>query len=103
MPTAVTDVRSCPSRTRQTDRACERRPRRDAAHWHVPRVTKRRLCLTGRGALPGGAVPWTRRPPAADTRVGARVSCAVPRSERNVAERARMVRGFVLYLADLGA
>jgi len=26
-------------------------------------VTKRRLCLTGRGALPGGSVPWTRRPP----------------------------------------
>ena len=30
-------------------RACERRPQRDAAHWHVSRVTKRRLCLTGRG------------------------------------------------------
>src|SRR3954469_23197893 len=101
MARAVTEVRSCPSRTRQTARACERRPRRDAAHWHVSRVTKRRLCLTGRGALPGGSVPWTRRPPAADTRVGARVSCAAPQSDRNVAERARMVRTFVVYLADL--
>src|SRR4051794_5221826 len=53
MPSAVTDVRSCPSRTRQNARACERRPRGDAAHWHVSRVTKRRLSLTGRGGCPG--------------------------------------------------
>src|SRR6476469_5204441 len=46
-----------------------------AVHWHVLRVTKRRLLL------PAGDQPRSRLPPAADARVGARTSCAARWSE----------------------